>query len=210
MLQRSSIFSASDGDPADPRLIRASERLHQATSRIHAAVENQTDWDAFFANRRAFADLVGRLASVVAPAEAAVARHLHLSDDWFLGRRTAADLRLDLRTLLAAGVDVERDYFPADFDWVDGVAGSAGVLYVLEGSARGAVYLSQLAAKRLAIGPQNGGRYLAGYGAAGAAQWSNVRRWLDQVLLSPGDQAAAAAAARRTFRAYQSALEQAA
>ena len=87
---------------------------------------------------------------------------------------------------------------------LDGPAEVRGCLYVLEGSMLGGRVIARAVATGLGIGPDNGGRYFSGFGAATGKAWSEFLDVLDaRPVESEG--AATLAGARKTFELFTAA-----
>ncbi|TWT99965.1 Heme oxygenase [Botrimarina colliarenosi] len=199
-------------ETAPPASVTGAGALRRATAGAHAAVEKAVDWNYWLGGRSPYVEFLQRLTRLIGAADAANESQLASPPEWFRRRRTAETIRRDLSSLAgepAAGAGrsgTPRDKSDAGFDWVDCSAKAAGVLYVLEGSAQGGAILAKIVQDRLGVTRDTGGAYLYGYGPGAHEHWSQVRRWLDQLLATPEETANAAAAANRTFNLYAECL----
>jgi heme oxygenase len=74
----------------------------------------------------------------------------------------------------------------------------AGVLYVLEGSTMGGVFMSRFLAEQYGL-QDRGFRYYFGHGMQTAERWREVRARIDALSPAPADRARIIAAADQTF-----------
>ena len=114
-------------------------------------------------------------------------------------RTRLAWLDADLAALGApSGADVPEC---ADLPRIDTLSDALGALYTLEGATLGGRVLLGHVERTLGLGPLNGARALAGYGARTGAMWAACRRALERHVAGGGDADALVAGAAGTFAA---------
>ena len=167
--------------------------LRAGTRDAHDRLEDGLDVLQRCTSRASYAALLAGLRSVHAPLEHALDRcpaTARVLPDWPQRRKTGwLDADLD-----ALGARPVPDAAVPDVTTVEDVIGAA---YVVEGATLGGAVVLR------SLDPAWPARFFASYGAARGAMWRGFRR---QVCSLRGvDEQAAAAAASRTFAAFESA-----
>ena len=188
---------------ADPTLLHV---LRQATQSHHRQIEQNARLARLLQPDLTFSEyqtILARMLGFLEPLEDAITA----SPEAFLfqadlgDRRKAPWLVQDLRSLgldasrIAAIPRVSLGVLPA----VATQAEAAGVLYVLEGSTLGGQLISRHLERNLNIGPEQGGRFYAGYGQENGRMWSLFRQWLGSLRLDDQQLRQATSAAAQTF-----------
>lgn len=176
--------------------------VRQATARLHRQLEAVMDLDRMTASKPAYRSVLSRLFGIHSAIDAAL---FHFDSTAVLGfgaRRRSDDLVVDL---LALGLDrqalrglPEAPPLPLP----ERAAEIAGYLYVVEGSALGGTVISQVLRRRLGIGPETGGRFFFGAGAATAARWRAFLAAAEAQVGSAADRRASARAAVELFSRF--------
>lgn len=178
--------------------------LRDATHDHHERLEAAFPWGEAFASRENYARLLRAMEILVRAADQAV--DAQLSADATAGvRRRASWIADDLRQLGAEPAPTDEIAVP-DFSFVNGPGRAVGCLYVLEGSALGAQYLSRQLHTRLGISAETGGRYLAAYGERTGERWKAFQEWANGALQSPELLNDAVFASLRTFERFSESL----
>jgi len=174
--------------------------LRDATHDLHERLEASFPWEQAFASGENYVRLLRALHELVRPADEAIAAQLTGEGPLATQRRRATWIVEDLRRL---GVEPSRaPAQAADFRFVNSPGRALGCLYVLEGSALGAQYLSRQLQARLGITPETGGRYLGAYGDRTGERWNGFREWANGELQSPELLNEAIFASLRTFERF--------
>ena len=194
---------------ADNHNSDASSALKIGTDDLHRQVEESIDWRANLEDIAAYEQFLSKICYFLPPADRIIQQYLGVSENWFETRRTAAWAQADLRELVAARSDSEyaessNEEVPAEdlYQWVEGSADAAGILYVLEGSTMGSLFLCNLACTNFDSPVDAPVKYLSAYGKETARRWQDTKLWLDRFLSTENEIAAAISAARMMFQIY--------
>lgn len=178
--------------------------LRDATHDRHERLEAVFPWGQAFASRENYAQLLRAMEVLVRSADQAIDAQLP-ADVSAGARRRASWIADDLRQLGAQPARTDEIVAP-DFSFVNSPGRAIGCLYVLEGSALGAQYLSRQLQARLGIAPETGGRYLAAYGERTGERWKAFQAWANGALQSPELLNDAVFASLRTFERFSESL----
>lgn len=174
------------------------ERLRTATAQLHRATEAAFDADDRLASMAGYVDLLDRLWSLHAGVEDALRDHRSSLPGLELeALRRSPLLAVDIETLAGRSPRLPR----AGLTYASPGAALGGI-YVVEGSILGGRVLMRRAERSLGVTATQGGRFLAGDGAATGSRW---RVFLAALAALPafGDAAdAAEEGARDTFAAF--------
>lgn len=174
------------------------ERLRVATATLHRATEAAFDAGDRLATMAGYVDLLDRLWSLHAGVEDALRSHGgDLPGLALEALRRSPLLALDIETLAGRPPRLP----PSGLAYASPEAALGGI-YVVEGSILGGRVLMRRAERSLGVSATQGGRFLAGDGAATGARW---RAFLAVLAALPAAGAAADAAeggARGTFAAF--------
>lgn len=180
-----------------PAVPGALDRLRRATRERHERLDVGVAFAVDRLDAEGYAEHLRRMASVVAPVEAAigqaVARDPALAGE-LRARRRAELLERDLLELDHAMPS------PAPVPRLDGVAAALGATYVLEGSTLGGRVLAARA--RAALGAAAPVRFLTAGGADVPARWASTRALLVERLGDDGELQRATCAAVTVFDAF--------
>lgn len=160
--------------------------LREATAAFHRRVETQLDLldpeltleryrrilEAFFGY---YAPLEHALASASASASATASPR-----GFALAARTPR-IERDLVTLGISRQQVAALPRCMTLPPLNGAAGVAGCLYVVEGASLGGRVISRALRRRLGLHADNGASFFAGEGDATAARWKAVLAWIEEV-----------------------------
>ncbi|QDU73673.1 hypothetical protein Pan97_06710 [Bremerella volcania] len=187
----------------------ASTALKLGTDDLHRLVEESIDWRARLEGLRAYEQFLATVCYFLSPADRIVEQYFGQSEHWFNTRRTAAWAQSDLRELFAAHGGTKQieslgNQATADelYDWVKDSADAAGILYVLEGSTMGSLFLCDLACSNFDSPADAPVKFLRAYGKDTARRWQETKLWLDRVLSTEIEIATAVSAARKMFQIY--------
>lgn len=194
---------------ADHNNSDASSALKLGTDDLHRQVEESIDWRSNLEELGAYEQFLAKICHFISPADRIIEEYFGGSESWIQTRRTAAWAQSDLRELVAArpgaehveSVDGEAS---ADelYRWVKGPADAAGILYVLEGSTMGSLFLCNLACSNFDSPADAPVKFLSAYGKDTARRWQETKLWLDGFLSTESEIAAAISAARNMFQIY--------
>ena len=167
--------------------------LRAGTRDAHDRLESGLDVLHRCSGRASYAVLLADLRSVYAPLERALDRcpaTAHVLPDWGQRRKTSW---LD-DDLAALGACAAPDAVLAEVVTVEDVVGAA---YVMEGATLGGAIVLR------SLDPAWPASFFGSYGPRRGAMWRGFRQRVE--ALAGVDEAAATAAARRTFRAFEGA-----
>lgn len=170
-------------------------QLRSATATAHEALEAGLDLLRADLTRADYVRLLHAFNGYLSPWLERVARHL--PDDvgaQLDGRRHLARLDADLQRLDAGAPSARCAALPP----IDDFASALGSSYVIEGSMLGARVVGPELQRRFGLSADDGCAYFSGDGSDTGRRWSRFRALLD-TRLDAGEQAAAVAAANRTF-----------
>jgi heme oxygenase len=175
------------------------DRLRQATSALHAEVEEAAD--VMSGGRERYVWFVGKQLGFLEPLERRLAGAPGLAEAGIdLSRRERA--HLFAADLLELGAHPARAPRCAALPRVDSAARALGALYVLEGSTLGGIFLLHQVGRALGVTAASGASGIAPYGAAVRDMWVAYADALDRfVQAHPAEEAEIVDAARDTFRA---------
>lgn len=187
----------------------ASSALKSATDDLHRQVEESIDWRANLGDLRAYQQFLTKICYFISPADRIIEEYFGVAESWVASRRTAAWAQSDLGELTAKHIGAGHiesfdDQPPADelYRWVKGPADAAGILYVLEGSTMGSLFLCNLACTNFDFSADAPVKFLSAYGKGTARRWQETKLWLDRFLTTEDEVATAVSAARRMFQIY--------
>lgn len=187
----------------------ASSALKSGTDDLHRQVEESIDWRANLEDLGAYEQFLAKVSYFLSPADQIIEDYFGGAESWFQTRRTAAWARSDLIQLVRARVEAgEEESLPdatsADelYRWVGGAADAAGILYVLEGSTMGSLFLCNLACSNFESPADAPVKFLNAYGKDTARRWQDTKLWLDSFLRTKDEIATAINAARNMFQIY--------
>ncbi len=194
---------------ADNHNSDASSALKIGTDDLHRHVEESIDWRANLEDLGAYEQFLAKICYFLPPADRLIEQHLGGAENWFQTRRTAAWAEADLRELVAGHPDStqvasrnEETSANDLYQWVEGAADAAGILYVLEGSTMGSLFLCNLACTNFDSPVDAPVKYLSAYGKETARRWQDTKLWLDRFLSTENEIATAISAARMMFQIY--------
>ncbi len=171
-------------------------RLRQATSPLHAAVEQRLQLDAPLTLERYVEVLRSFDAFLQSWEQLAAASLPDRLRRWMRDGLRHSEVRQDLAAL---GVPPPP---PAPLNLaLPTRAAAMGSLYVLEGSALGAQAIAPRISEQLGLGSHNGARFFNLDSGAIAARWRDFRFLLEQEVASPSARHQACAGAVGTLRA---------
>ena len=179
--------------------------LRDATHDRHERLEAAFPWGQAFASRENYARLLRAMEILVRAADRAIDAQLPAECSVAALRRRSSWIADDLRQLGADPAPADESAAP-DFSFVNSPGRAIGCLYVLEGSALGAQYLSRQLQARLGITSETGGRYLAAYGERTGERWKAFQEWANGELQSPELLNDAVFASLRTFERFSESL----
>lgn len=117
----------------------------------------------------------------------------------FTGRQKVPRLENDLVALGKTAEELTRLPRCTELPKLDSIPRVLGYLYVIEGATLGGQVISRHLRANLAITPETGGAFFAGYGAATGAQWNVFRAMMTAAAERFGGQDEIVASANRTF-----------
>jgi len=184
--------------------------LRSATREHHLRVERAVDLPARLRSLTNYRELLERFLGYYGPLEQrllAVASTQTLPIELQPRLKTAL-LQQDLLVLGRTAEQIGALPVCRDLPQVADVAGAMGCLYVLEGSTLGGQFIRKAVDRQLGLGPDNGCKFFAGYGADTGAQWSAFCSSLaDYGDRHPGAEGQVIAAAAETFARLESWIE---
>jgi len=187
----------------------ATSALKTGTDDLHRQVEESIDWRANLEEIGAYQRFLAKICHFLAPADRILENHFGATESWIQTRRTADWARSDLRELIRLRPDQEdsaaecRAASTEDlYGWVTGPADAAGILYVLEGSTMGSLFLCNLASSNFESPSDAPVKFLGAYGKDTARRWQETKAWLNRFLSTESEIAMATGAARRMFQIY--------
>ena len=187
----------------------ASSALKSGTGDLHRQVEESIDWRANLGDLDAYEQFLAKVSFFLSPADRIIDDYFGRTDGWFQTRRTAAWARSDWMQLVHSRSEEDQgkslpDPATADelYHWVGGPADAAGILYVLEGSTMGSLFLCNLACSNFESASDAPVKFLSAYGKDTARRWQETKLWLDRFLKTKDEIATAVSAAQKMFQIY--------
>jgi heme oxygenase len=174
-------------------------RLKAATAPMHARLEAALPFMHADLTLDAYAALLARFLTFVAPWEDALARQLGARHAALVSpRRKAHLLRDDLAAVQALGARSTPSGEAAAPPALDSDAAVFGAMYVMEGSTLGGRFIAPCMAERFGLADGRGCRYFDPYGAHTGSMW-NAFRQAAVAAVPPHQHDEAARAAVATF-----------
>lgn len=204
--------AATSSSPASLTTPLLSQRLKTETSDLHTRVERHPSQAAMVTARVGTAGYGAYLSQLLHVHEALdhaapllAATNASFARVWRAWHARAANARADLGTLGMPqdGPSAPTQQFAAHIAQL-GASGSLallGVLYVLEGSANGGVFIAKALSRCLPA--EAGTTYLNPHGEQQRERWAEFKRCTDELNLSAGDQDLIVQEARATFIAIE-------
>lgn len=191
------------------------QHLRQATRPYHQQIEQNDCLARLLApdfSMAEYKNLLARMLGFFQPVEEAIdALPEAPSIQETLGcRHKTSWLMSDLRNLGLCEEAIARipRISAPDIPVVATLADAVGILYVLEGSTLGGQIISRYLSQSLGVGPEQGGRFYAGYGAENGRMWTLFRQWLASLSLDNTQTEQAATAAIQAFKSLDNWLSQ--
>ena len=197
--ERSTNAARAAGESATANATPA-DTLRQQTADLHEQVEDRVRVSERLGSLQQYAELLQFFRRTLEPVESWL--NGHPVTRTIPGPRAdcVALLRQDLTALRAAGAGVAPD--PAVTAFAPPGGGDAtvlGVLYVVEGSMLGGLFIAKAAGRSLGLTESSGAAFFGRGRVDGMDGWRRFKSHLNDRLCTAGDVDAAVAAARGTF-----------